>query len=128
MSKQHILVIDSDPEIVDSLLGQLEQYGLEGCPVTSLEQAVRMVKEQVPDVIIMDSGFAQEEGEYYFHLIKSVLPKGEKVPALRVMSVTQDQNLRTYAYEMGEEETPLRPFDADSLKTLMADYLPVDDL
>lgn len=51
---KHILVVDDTPAIADFLIAILEQEGYQVSMVTSGEQTLEFVKEQTPDLILLD--------------------------------------------------------------------------
>jgi DNA-binding response OmpR family regulator len=126
MNIQKILVIDNDPEVVDQLIAKIEALGLEADPATSIEQGIQFMRQATPDLIIMDVGFAQTDGYVFINSLKEALRPEEKMPPVSVMNSADDQFLSTYAYDLGTTDLHAKTYDADSLKTLIMDYLPTD--
>ncbi len=127
MNIQKIFVIDTDPEIVDSLMQKIESFGLEANPVTSYEQIIDMLMQGTPDLIIMDLGFAQLEGKSFLEAIRQNLSPGDMMPPVSVMNGSNDHFLSTYAYDLGASDFHATSYDADSLQALITDYMPSEE-
>ncbi len=110
-AKGHILIIDDDPDMVEALSMPLEAHGYRVIHAANGELGLRMVKEQKPDLIILDVMMETITSGFQVSLaLRSPDPNSEyaayrDIPILMLTSI--------------HSTTPLR-FGPDQ------DYLPVD--
>jgi DNA-binding response OmpR family regulator len=62
MSKPYILAVDDDPEVLGTLSRTLQREGFEVVRATSGTEALRLIAERHPDLIILDIGMPGLDG------------------------------------------------------------------
>lgn len=97
-----ILIIDDDPDIVDALYVLLEGEGLDVVSAYDGEEGLAKIKEENPDLIILDLLMPKVDG---YEVCKTLQDprwsKWKDVPILVLTSVREEASQRRYELEMG---------------------------
>jgi DNA-binding response OmpR family regulator len=128
MNTQKIFVVDSDPEVVDMVMSKLEAFGFECHAITSVDQAEELISFVIPDLIVMDLGFAQQAGLVFINRIKKILAQEEIAPPIAVINGPNDPAIKTFADDLGTTDLFADTYDADSLQSMLMDYQQQEDL
>ncbi|MBA3723390.1 MAG: response regulator [Candidatus Levybacteria bacterium] len=116
--KKKILVADDDPAIVDCLQIMLEEADYE-VKTTTDGETVRMVKKELPDVILLDIWMSGEDGRDICRYLKSQ-NQTKRIPIIMI-SATRD--LAESAKKAGAEDFLTKPFQMNDLLTKVAKYI-----
>ena len=110
-----VLVVDSDPDSRELLTMLLEEYGVETIAATSALEALEILQQVKPDLLICEIGLPKEDGYSLMHKVK-VLETQEQVqiPAI-ALTVYASKDDRTHALSVGFEEHLPKPFDIEEL-------------
>ena len=114
MEKPKVLVIDDDPDLVESVRITLEANNYEVFSAENGTEGLRMVKETHPDLIILDVMMDTiTEGFHVSYQLRSRDPNSEyrkysNIPILMLTGISQKTHMK---FSHKEDE----------------DYLPVDD-
>ncbi len=89
-----ILIIDDDPDIIDSLSLILESKGYEVIAKTDSDGVMEAVKAANPDLIILDIMFP-EDPQFGFHAARELSqePKVSEIPVLLLSAVNQRSDM-----------------------------------
>lgn len=97
-----ILIIDDDPDIVDALYVLLEGEGLDVVSAYDGEEGLAKIKEENPDLIILDLLMPKVDG---YEVCKTLQDprwsKWKNIPILVLTSVREEASQRRYELEMG---------------------------
>ena len=97
-----ILIIDDDPDIVDALYVLLEGEGLDVVSAYDGEEGLAKIKEENPDLIILDLLMPKMDG---YEVCKTLQDprwsKWKDTPILVLTSVREEASQRRYELEMG---------------------------
>ena len=97
-----ILIIDDDPDIVDALYVLLEGEGLDVVSAHDGEEGLAKIKEENPDLIILDLLMPKVDG---YEVCKTLQDprwsKWKDTPILVLTSVREEASQRRYELEMG---------------------------
>lgn len=114
----NILVVDDDPDIVKALKKILETQAYRVIVATNGEECLEKIKEDRPDLIILDLLMPKLDG---FGVVRELkenprYAKYDNIPILILTAVRQDASRRRYELETGLEmdvddyvEKPVRP-------------------
>lgn len=117
MDKPKILIVDDDPDVQDVLITVLSTKNYELKSAYNGEEGLQKVKEEIPDLIILDLLMPKKDG---FAVIKDLreditLPR---IPILILTSVKKEASERRYELETGLSldvddyiEKPIKPQD-----------------
>ncbi len=114
-----VLVVDDDPAARDLLSRFLRREGFAVLTASTGGQAMRMVREHVPDVITLDVIMPGMDGWEVLRALKAD-PALEDIPVI-LMTITDDQNL---GYALGAAEYLTKPVDWDRLGSILGRLQP----
>lgn len=100
-----ILIVDDDPDIVDSVGLVLRANGYETAAATNREEAMRAVKSEKPDLIILD--VMMEQPDDGFVVAQDLRHQGVKTPILVLSSIG---HVTGYKYGRDSEMAPVDDF------------------
>ncbi len=85
MLSKKILIVDDEPEMLDILGARLKTFGFEICTAREGSEAVEKVKDEKPDLIIMDVLMPHMSG---FEAMKQIRkdPESRAIPAIVISS------------------------------------------
>jgi len=109
---KRILVVDDDPEIIQSLRVALESKGYEVLYARDGNQGLAMAEREDPDLLILDMMMPKRSG----FLVLEKLRRSRPVP-LRIIMVTANEGSRhkAYAEMLGVDDYIRKPFAMDRL-------------
>jgi len=107
-----ILLVDDDPEIIESLKVTLEAKGYEILIARDGNQGLAMAERDDPDLMILDMMMPKRSGFLVLEKIRRTRP----VP-LRVIMITANEGSRhkAYAEMLGVDDYIRKPFAMDRL-------------
>lgn len=100
----------------------LDELDLNVIEVHSGMKALKLLQDYTPDIILLDMCMPQMSGLDFLQELKRL---GKKVPVI-VISVLDDQHYIDLALKQGASEYILKPFDANKLLCLIANYTEVE--
>ena len=109
-----VLVVDDDAAARDLISRFLRREGFAVLTAANGEQAMRMAREQRPDVITLDVIMPGMDGWEVLRALKAA-PELEDVPVI-LMTITNDKNL---GYALGAVEYLTKPVDWDRLGNVL---------
>ena len=110
MTGLRVLVVDDEPQILRFLRPALEASGYEVLHAAAGREALRLIANSAPDIVVLDLGLPDMDG-------KEVLAEARKftsVPIL-VLSARNDVEGKVKALEMGADDYVTKPFDMAEL-------------
>lgn len=110
-----VLVVDSDPDSTYLLTAIFEEYGVETIAVKSVDEALEILKQIKPDLLISEIGLPKEDGYSLMHKVKA-LESAEQVqiPAIALTTYARESD-RAHALSVGFGKHLSKPFDIDEL-------------
>ena len=93
MSKK-VLVVDDDPDVRIFNITVLEEHGYTPLEATNGEEGMRLVKQEKPDLIILDVLMPRESGIRLFRNLKTDKSL-QKIPVLMLSGIAQKSFLRS---------------------------------
>jgi CheY-like chemotaxis protein len=112
---QRILVVEDDPELLDMLLGLLNEEGYAAQGVLSLKEALVAVATHIYDLILADLFPAPDQ-----NALQSAVPLLEQAQPTPVGILTAWKINEEEALQQGFAFVRRKPFDLDDLLTTMA--------
>jgi len=120
-NKKKILIVDDEPDIVETLKFLVESEGFESITALDGEEALRKAKEEAPDIIILDVMLPKINGYKVCRLLKFD-SKYKHMPILMVTARSQEED-KIIGEETGADEYITKPFDLDNLLEKIHLYL-----
>ena len=98
--KAKILIADDDPDVREALKIILEGTSRELLFASNGEEVIRLLEENIPDLIVLDLLMPKKDG---FEVIKELKadPRFSKIPILILTSVKKEASERRYELETG---------------------------
>jgi len=121
-TKKKILIVDDEEQVREFVSAVLEENGYAPFVATNGEEAMEVIRENKPDLVIMDILMPQRSGIKMYHELKSADALKE-IPVVVYSGVAKRTFLRTQAAraEMGGQSVP-EP-EAYVEKPVKMDYL-----
>jgi len=120
-AKKKILIVDDEPDIVETLKFLIESEGFESIIAMDGEEALRKAKEENPDVMILDVMLPKINGYKVCRLLKFD-NKYKHIPILMVTARSQEED-KVIGEETGADEYITKPFDINELLQKIHLYL-----
>lgn len=117
-----VLVVEDDPDLGDAMVMFLIEEGLEARLARDGDQAMRMVDDLRPAVMVLDLMMPRRDG---FSVLRELRADG-RIAALPVIVVTAIFGLseRLYATELGAVDYVTKPFELEDLVSRVKALLP----
>ena len=116
-----ILIVDDEQDIVESLKFVLEANNYTCYTADNGEDGLRLAKDIVPDLIILDVMMPKINGSEISRLLKSDA-KYKNIPILMVTARSQEED-RLIGEETGADEYITKPFELDEVVKKVEEYL-----
>lgn len=115
MSKnKRILVVDDDPEIIESMRSVLEAKGYTVMVARDGNQGLAMAERDIPDLLILDMMMPKKSGFLVLERLKGKEAKTRKMPTIMI-TANEGGRHRAYAEMLGVDEYIRKPFAIDKL-------------
>jgi CheY-like chemotaxis protein len=110
-----VLVVDADSDSRYLLKLIFEEYGVETIAATSAGEALEILKQVKPDLLISEIPLPKEDGYSLMHKVKALESERQvQIPAIALTTyATQDD--RVHALSVGFDRHLPKPFDIDEL-------------
>jgi PAS domain S-box-containing protein len=86
-----VLIVDDQPAIRDYLMAVLRRSGAEARAVSSVQEAIRAVQHELPDVVLCDIAMPHEDGFVFLDWIRSI-PARRRVAVLAVTALGRSED------------------------------------
>ena len=106
----HVLAVDDDPQALRYVRDALAKAGYEPIVTGDPEEALRLVAEEKPDLVLLDLMLPGTDG---IELMKDILGAGD-VPVIFVSAYGRDE-LIARAFDMGAVDYVVKPFSPTEL-------------
>jgi len=110
---QRILVVDDEDDVRTIIAMGLEDHGFTVATAASGLEALRIIREHEPELVILDLMMPEMSGEDVCRAIKEG-PSGHEIIVV-VMSARSDLQTKVKCLQMGAEEYLVKPVDAEEL-------------
>ena len=112
--QKRILLVDDDPEIVESMRTVLEAKGYEVMVARDGNQGLALAERELPDLLILDMMMPKKSGFLVLERLKGKDAKTRKMPTIMI-TANEGGRHRAYAEMLGVEEYIRKPFALDKL-------------
>ncbi len=117
---QRILIVDDDPDIIESVRYALENNGHEVLVARDGNQGLAMAEREDPDLIILDMMMPKRSG----FLVMEKLRRSSRQPHKIIMITANEGNRhKAYAEMLGVDDYIRKPFNMDQLLESVAKIL-----
>jgi len=119
--KKKILIVDDEPDIVETLKFLVESEGFDCITALDGEEALKKAKELNPDLMVLDVMLPKINGYKVCRLLKFD-NKYKHIPILMVTARSQEED-RIIGEETGADEYITKPFDINNIVEKIHFYL-----
>jgi len=121
MSKNKILVVDDEVDLVETLRFPLEMEGFNVLVSYNGEDALNKARKENPDLILLDLMLPKLDGYKVCRLLKFD-ERYKHIPILMLTAKTQQKD-KLLGQETGADEYITKPFEIDELMKKIKAYL-----
>ncbi len=120
-----ILIVDDEQDIVESLKFVLESSDYSCYTAFNGEDGLKLAKELIPDLIILDVMMPKISGYKISRLLKYD-SKYKNIPILMITARSQEED-KLIGEETGADEYITKPFDLDNVLKTVDKYLKAEE-
>lgn len=121
MDKKRVLIVDDEPDIVESVKFSLELEDIECLVAYEGDEALLKVKKEKPDLIILDIMLPKLNGYKVARLLKFD-EEYKNIPIIMLTARTQERDVKL-GEETGADKYITKPFDMGMLVDVVKEYL-----
>jgi two-component system, OmpR family, alkaline phosphatase synthesis response regulator PhoP len=108
MAKENVLAVDDEEDILELVSYNLTKNGYQVTTVTTGEEAVRKVRSEIPDLILLDLMLPGVDGLEVCKILKND-PKTGSVPIMMLTAKGEEADIVT-GLELGADDYMTKPF------------------
>lgn len=123
MPRKCILIVEDDRDLQELLRKRLENKGFDCESAYTVESALNRLKENVPDLVLLDLGFQDANGTVFLNNARQWLPEGAELPPIIVLSCFNDKEVVDYVLDQGASGFLAKPYDPNVLVSTINEYL-----
>ncbi|MCC3460385.1 MAG: PAS domain S-box protein [Microcoleus sp. PH2017_11_PCY_U_A] len=114
-----VLVVDDEPDNRDFLVVALQQLGATAMAAASAVEAIDILQQSPPDILVSDIGMPIEDGYSLIRKVRSSeADKIKRLPAVALTAYASEQD-RHRAIEAGYDEHLAKPIDSARFATVL---------
>jgi two-component system alkaline phosphatase synthesis response regulator PhoP len=121
MNQKKILVVDDEPDLVETVRYSLEMEGYQVLVAYNGEEGLNQARKDSPDLIILDLMLPKLDGYKVCRLLKFD-ERYKHIPILMLTAKTQEKD-KLLGKETGADDYMTKPFDIDKLLEKVKSYL-----
>lgn len=121
MDKKRVLIVDDEPDVVESVKFRLELENIECLKAYDGEAALQIVKKEKPDLILLDIMLPKINGYKVARLLKFD-DNYKSIPIIMLTARTQERDIKL-GEETGADKYVTKPFDLEMLVDVVKEYL-----
>jgi CheY-like chemotaxis protein len=106
---KHVLVIDDDTDLVESVVNLLEAKGYKTTSASNGKDGVEMAKAQKPDLILLDVMMTTKDEGFNVARELNEIESLKETPVVMVTGVRKEMNL-PFSFEADETWLPIKAF------------------
>ncbi|MEH1949288.1 MAG: response regulator [Nostoc sp.] len=118
-----VLVVDDEADTRNFLSFMFEEYGAFATAVASVDEALAILEQAKPHILISDIGMSGQDGYTLIRKLRSLEPeKGGRIPAIALTAYTREED-RLEALSAGFQQHLSKPIDPNKLIAAVANIL-----
>jgi DNA-binding response OmpR family regulator len=111
---RRILVVDDEPDIMDVATVRLKHLGYEIIPAIDAEEALAILQNDTPDLILLDLLLPKMQGDELCKKLK-IDDKYKNIPVILFTASAVRTGLPDRVKEMGADACIMKPFEPEEL-------------
>ncbi len=125
MDKTKALIVDDEPDIVESIKFRLEIENINCLTAYDGEEALAKAKSENPDIILLDVMLPKINGYKIARMLKFD-DNYKNIPIIMLTARTQMKDIKL-GRETGADEYVTKPFDMEALTEMVKKYIRKDN-
>ncbi|MHB8836189.1 MAG: response regulator transcription factor [Candidatus Methylomirabilia bacterium] len=121
MGNRRVLIVDDEPDVVESIKFRLGLANIECLAAGDGAEGLRVAQEELPDLIILDVMMPKITGYKVARALKQD-ERCRRIPIILLTARSQDGD-RMLGIDSGADEYMTKPFDLDELTARVLKYL-----
>lgn len=121
MAQYKVLVVDDEPDIVESIKFRLEMEDIDCITANDGEEGLETAKKEMPDLILLDVMMPKMNGYKVARMLKFDAAFKD-IPIIMLTARSQEKDIEL-GEETGADEYVTKPFDMEELVVLVKKYL-----
>lgn len=117
-----IVVVDDDADSLVLTTFILESYGVETVTATSALEALEVIKQFIPDVLIIDIAMPEVDGYSLIRKVRRLNSPQNQIPAIAVTAMDSQEG-RDLALKAGFQSYLIKPTDPNHIVTEIVNIL-----
>jgi PAS domain S-box-containing protein len=117
-----ILIVDDEPDNCDFLTSALQGSGATVIAASSAKEALRIIGEDPPNVLISDIGMPDEDGYTLIRKVREFNSSLARIPAIAVTAYAKEED-RLRALTAGFQEHMAKPIEPAELEQVIFDLV-----
>jgi CheY-like chemotaxis protein len=109
----HVLAVDDQPDMLTMIVRALEDDQYTVSTATSGPEALRMIEEHMPDLVVLDYKMADMDGLAVMKTLRTN-PETQRLPVLMLTAMTDEPSTRA-GFEAGVTDYVTKPFSIPQL-------------
>ena len=122
-----VLIVDDDKDIVTAIEAALEDFGVDIRVTGNGNEAVEMIQEQTPDLLVLDQMLPGRSGFLVLEKIRALRKETGKPPVIMITANPGTRH-RVYAETLGVDLYLNKPFRMDKLVKAAEELLGKEDV
>lgn len=118
----NVLVVDDETHTTNLMTTALDMMGYEATAANSGDEALRLLADEAPDVILLDYMMPELDGVETLQRIRA-LPNGEAIPVIMITAFPEEE-LKRRVTALGAVGFLAKPLSFDSLELALAELAP----
>lgn len=111
---RRILVVDDEPDIMDVATVRLKHLGYEIIPAVDAEEALAILQNDTPDLILLDLLLPKMQGDELCKKLKAD-DRYKNIPVILFTASAMRTSLPDKVKEMGADACIMKPFEPEEL-------------
>jgi CheY-like chemotaxis protein len=111
-----ILVVDDDTDSLVLTTFILESYGVQTMTATSALEAFELMRQFIPDILIIDIAMPEIDGYSLIRRIRTLEPPQNEIPAIALTAIDSQEG-RDLGLKSGFQSYLIKPTNPDELAT-----------
>ncbi|MDQ1721436.1 MAG: two-component system, OmpR family, operon response regulator KdpE, partial [Pseudonocardiales bacterium] len=107
----HVLLVDDEPQLLRTLVLSLTQRGFAVSTAADATSALRLVKDEPPDLVVLDLGLPDLDG---LEVVRRI-HRAEPMLPIIVLSARSGSGDKIVALDLGAVDYVTKPFDVNEL-------------
>ena len=118
----HVLIVDDNSLNLKVAEMILEGWGMKVTSVLGARLAIEALKEELPDLVLMDLQMPEIDGYEATEMIRKQFPQLQKIPII-ALTASATRDVKDKAIAAGLDDFVTKPFVPDKLKEVLLSHI-----